>query len=139
MHVILYTDGGARGNPGPAAIGVVVCNSGHEVIFKHRDTIGFATNNVAEYCALIAGLEIAAKLKAKKVDCYMDSELLMNQMSGKYRVKTEHIRLLYNQAKESASRFEEIHYHHKPREFPMLRQADKLVNEALDEAAFGGD
>lgn len=128
----IFTDGGARGNPGPAAVGVVICDANEQVLFEFGDTIGHATNNVAEYCALIAGLEIAKRLKVKKIECYMDSELLKNQMAGTFKVKTEHIRELFNEAKKSAAHFDEISYHHRRREYPLMRHADKLVNQALD-------
>lgn len=130
----IFTDGGARGNPGPAAVGVVICDANEQVLFEFSDTIGETTNNVAEYCALIAGLEIAKRMKISKIECYMDSELLKNQMSGAYKVKTEHIRELHTEAQKSASYFKEISYHHRRREYPLMRHADKLVNQALDNA-----
>ena len=132
MKLKIYTDGGARGNPGPAAIGVVVCDQTGKIIFEHADTIGHATNNTAEYCALIAALEIAKRLKAKEIECYTDSELMMNQMSGNYKIKSDHIRVLFLRAKEIAQFFDRISYHHNRRETPMLRAADRLVNQALD-------
>lgn len=132
MKLKIYSDGGARGNPGPAAIGVVVCNARDKVVFEYADSIGKTTNNTAEYCALIAGLELAKKFKAREVECYMDSELLMNQLSGNFKIKAEHIRLLWGRAKKAADSFDSITYHHKRREVPMLRHADRLVNSALD-------
>ena len=132
MKLRIYTDGGARGNPGPAAVGVVVCDGRDKVIFEHNDCIGNATNNIAEYCALIAGLEIAKRLKAKEVECFMDSELLANQLSGNYKIKADHIRTLYDHAKKTAAFFKSVTYHHRRRETPMLRHADRLVNDALD-------
>ncbi len=137
MKLKIFTDGGARGNPGPAAIGVVVCNEKDEIVYEYKDVIGNATNNVAEYCALIAGLELAKRFHAKEVECYTDSELLKNQLSGSYRIKADHIRTLFNEAKRSAAFFDSIAYHHRKREFPMLRRADKLVNEALDSMEAG--
>ncbi len=132
MKLKIYTDGGARGNPGPAAIGVVVCDSAGKVIFEHADTIGIATNNTAEYCALIAGLELVKRFKAKEVDCFTDSELLVNQLSGNFKIKADHIRALYMRAKKAAELFDRVTYHHKPRETAMICEADRLVNEALD-------
>ena len=132
MKLKIYSDGGARGNPGPAAIGVVVCDANNEVMFEHADTIGHATNNTAEYCALIAGLELAKRFKAKEVECYTDSTLLMNQLSGNFKIKADHIRALYLRAKKSAEHFDSVSYHHQRREAPMLRRADRLVNQALD-------
>ena len=132
MKLKIYTDGGARGNPGPSAIGVVVCDENEEVVFEHADTIGEATNNIAEYCALIAGLELAKRLKATKVVCFTDSALMVNQMSGKFKIKTDHIRELYERAKKAEKFFDAVTYHHRPRETALIRHADQLVNEALD-------
>ncbi len=132
MKLRIYSDGGARGNPGPAAIGVVICDDKDEVIYEHADKLGEATNNTAEYCALIAGLELAKRFKAKTVDCFTDSELLMNQLTGNYKIKAEHIRILYTRAKKLAEAFDSVTYHHRRREFPLLRKADQLVNQVLD-------
>ena len=132
MKLKIYSDGGARGNPGPAAIGVVVCDENDEVVFEHADTIGEATNNTAEYCALIAGLELAKRFGASEVECFTDSMLLMNQMSGNFKIKAGHIRELYERAKKTEKFFDSVKFHHRRREFPMIRQADRLVNEALD-------
>ena len=133
MKLKIYTDGGARGNPGPAGIGVVVCREDGDIIFTHSDTIGVATNNTAEYCALIAGLELAKRFQASEVECYTDSELMKNQLSGNYKIKAEHIRVLYHRAKKIAQNFKLISYHHQRREAPLLREADRLVNMALDQ------
>jgi len=132
MKLKIFSDGGARGNPGPAAIGVVVCDEQNEVVYEHQDTIGEATNNIAEYCALIAGLELAKRLKAKEVECYTDSELMVNQLVGNYKVKTEHIRKLHQEAKQAEQNFDSVTYHHRRREDPLIKQADRLVNQALD-------
>lgn len=134
MKLKIYTDGGARGNPGPAAIGVVVCDGSGEIIFTHADTIGVSTNNTAEYCALIAGLELAKRFKADELECYTDSQLLMNQMAGHYKIKAEHIRTLWGRAKKIEKNFKAVHYHHQSRETKLLREADRLVNLALDRA-----
>ena len=136
MKLKIYTDGGARGNPGPAAIGVVICDENDQVVYEDSDAIGHATNNVAEYCALIAGLELAKRFKAKEVECYMDSTLLANQVAGKFKVKSEHLQVLNQEARKAAKEFDHISYHHKRREFPLIRQADKLVNQALDNSQF---
>ncbi len=132
LKLKIYTDGGARGNPGPAAIGIVVCDEYGEIIFTHQDTIGIATNNTAEYCALIAGLELAKRFKAAHVECYTDSELMKNQLCGNFKIKAEHIKTLYERAKQIAENFKSVTYHHQPRETPLIREADKLVNSALD-------
>ncbi len=130
----IYSDGGARGNPGPAAIGIMICDEQGEVIQDHKETIGETTNNVAEYTAVIVGLELARKLGAQDIDYYVDSELVAKQISGEYRVKTPHILVLYKEVKERMKHFKKIKFHHVPRTHEQLCYVDKLVNEALDEA-----
>ena len=93
--VTIYSDGGARGNPGPAAIGVLICDHEGNELQDHQETIGSTTNNVAEYKAVLAGLDLAKKLGAREVDYFVDSELVAKQMSGEYRVKTPHILELF--------------------------------------------
>lgn len=128
----IYSDGGARGNPGPSAIGVVICDDKGNLIQEHKETIGEGTNNVAEYTGVITGLDLAKKLGAKEVDYYVDSELVCHQLNGKYKIKAPHILVLYKKVKERYPHFEKITFTHVPREHEMLRWADKLVNEALD-------
>ena len=130
----IYSDGGARGNPGPAAIGIMISDERGEIIQDHKETIGETTNNVAEYTAVIVGLELAQKLGAQEIDYYVDSELVAKQISGEYRVKTPHILILYKQVKERMKHFKQIKFHHVPRTHEQLQYVDKLVNEALDEA-----
>lgn len=128
-----YSDGGARGNPGPAAIGVLICNAKDEVLIEHQDVIGKATNNIAEYCALIAALALAKELGAREVESYLDSELVVKQLGRVYRVKTDHIRELISEVRKLEAEFERVSYQHLPRTNMKLRRADKLVNLALDE------
>jgi len=132
MKLKIYTDGGARGNPGLAAIGVVVCNEAGEVILEHQDVIGEATNNIAEYCAMIAGLELAKRLKSEDVECYSDSKLIVNQLNGNFKIKTAHIRKLHERACSIANSIKQVSYHHLPRETSEIQSADRLVNAALD-------
>ena len=132
--VTVYSDGGARGNPGPAAIGVLICDERGEILDEHQETIGEATNNVAEYTAVLVGLEMARALGAKQVRYFLDSELVANQLCGKYRVKTPHIQSLFLQAKEKIRAFDKITFTHVPRTHEKIRHADRLVNAALDMA-----
>ena len=134
--VNLYTDGGARGNPGPAAIGVVVCGEADDVLEEHKEHIGDATNNEAEYRALIKGLDLAATHTRKGVRCVMDSELVVRHLIGEYRVKDQRMKQLFDQVKDKERMFEKVRYRHRPRLTGWLRRADALVNEALDEAGF---
>ena len=130
MKARLSTDGGARGNPGPAAYGYVIEADDGTVLAAHGERIGIATNNVAEYSALIAGLEKAAELGVDEVEVVSDSELLVKQMTGEYRVKNEALRELSQQASRLARRVGRVTYTAVRREHNEL--ADRLVNEALD-------
>jgi ribonuclease HI len=128
----LSTDGGARGNPGPAAYGYVLEAEDGTVLAAHGETIGVATNNVAEYSALVAGLEKAAELGVDELEVVSDSELLVHQMRGEWKVKNEALRELWRKASLLATRFDRISYSAVRREHNEL--ADRLVNEALDAA-----
>jgi ribonuclease HI len=126
----LYTDGGARGNPGPAAYGYVLEADDGTVLAAHGEKIGIATNNVAEYSALIAGLEKALELGVPRVEVVSDSELMVKQMRGEYRVKNEALRELFEEAGRLARRIGNVSFSAVRREHNEL--ADRLVNEALD-------
>jgi ribonuclease HI len=130
MKARLSTDGGARGNPGPAAYGYVLEADDGTVLGAHGERIGVATNNVAEYRALIAGLEKALELGLDEVDVISDSELLVKQMRGEYRVKNEALQQLSTEAGRLARRIGKVSYTAVRREHNEL--ADRLVNEALD-------
>ena len=130
MKARLFTDGGSRGNPGPAAYGFVLEAEDGTVLAAHGERIGVATNNVAEYRALIAGLDKAAELGAGEVEVVSDSELLVKQMRGEYRVKNEALRDLSIQASRLARAIGDVTYTAVRREHNEL--ADRLVNEALD-------
>ena len=130
MKVKLFTDGGARGNPGPAAYGFVLEAEDGSVLAAEGARIGIATNNVAEYRALIAGLERAVELAVPDVEVVSDSELLVKQMRGEYRVKNEALRELSLEAARLARTIGKVRYTAVRREHNEL--ADRLVNEALD-------
>jgi ribonuclease H / adenosylcobalamin/alpha-ribazole phosphatase len=130
VRVRLYTDGGSRGNPGPAAYGFVLEAADGTLIASDGEAIGVATNNVAEYRGLIAGLERALQLALTEVEVRSDSELLVKQMRGEYRVKNEMLRLLSLEAGRLGRQLDRVEYVHVPRERNEL--ADRLVNEALD-------
>jgi ribonuclease HI len=129
----LSTDGGARGNPGPAAYGYVLEAEDGTVLAAHGETIGVATNNVAEYRALIAGLEKAVEVGVDQLEVVSDSELLVKQMKGEYRVKNENLRPLAVQASRLAREVGRVRWTSVRREHNEL--ADRLVNEALDAAS----
>lgn len=128
----LYTDGGARGNPGPAAVGIVLCDGEGKVIFQHAKKIGRATNNEAEYKALIFGLREAEKRGARELDAFLDSELVVKQLNDEYKIKKPELVELFWEVKSIERTLSKISYTHLLREHPKIRLADKLLNIALD-------
>ena len=132
-RLIIYTDGCSKGNPGPAAIGVAVYDGKLQTpIFMISDSIGTTTNNQAEYRALIKALEYAVSIKATEVEIRSDSELMVNQMNGSYRVKHTDLKPLYGEAKRLATMVTKFSIISIPRE--KNRQADKLANLALNKS-----
>ncbi len=127
---ILNVDGASRGNPGPAAIGVTIKNGNYQLIAEISEKIGETTNNQAEYLALIAGLKKAISLGFQQVSVQSDSELLVNQVQGKYRVKNAGLRPLYSEVVKLACSLIAFEINSIPRE--QNREADKLANLALD-------
>jgi len=130
VKVVLHVDGGARGNPGPAAIGVVVASPRGDVLEEVAETIGVATNNVAEYRALLRGLERAHTLGASEVEIVNDSELVAKQLTGAYKVKHPAMKPLHAEAIAALRRFDGWRVRSVPR--AQNARADELVNQALD-------
>jgi ribonuclease HI len=130
QKLVVNVDGGARGNPGPAAVGVVVQGPDGEVLEELGERIGPATNNVAEYRALLLGIERAAGLGASEVELVGDSELIVRQVKGEYKVKDATLRELHAEVKRALRGFERWTIRHVRRE--QNAEADRLVNEALD-------
>jgi ribonuclease HI len=130
----LYCDGASRGNPGPAAIGIVVVDHDTEaVLAKTGKTIGETTNNVAEYGAIVWGLELAEKrYKAGTVRVYSDSQLVIRQLTGEYKVKQDHLLELLEEVEVAAERFDHVFYKEVRRDHPMIQLADQAANWALD-------
>ncbi len=133
--LIIHTDGGARGNPGPAGIGVVFKQDDGMIIGQHQQYIGEATNNVAEYKALLLGLSEAKNLGAEVLEINMDSELVVKQMNGQYKIKDSNLKLLAEEVLKQLKHFKNVAFRHVRREFN--KDADKLVNEAIDQALQG--
>jgi ribonuclease HI len=129
MDATIHIDGAARGNPGPAAYAVVLARPGQPVV-EEAGTLGTATNNVAEYTALVNALHLAQELGLKKLDVYSDSELMVKQMAGEYRVKHPDLQPLYQEASQLRKGFEAVRITHVRRE--QNKRADALCNEALD-------
>jgi ribonuclease HI len=128
--LVVNVDGGARGNPGPAAIAAVVQDAEGQVLQEKGEKIGRATNNVAEYRALLLGIEMAAALGASELELVGDSELIVRQVEGKYKVKDAALRELHTEVKRALEPFENWSIRHVRREHNA--EADRLVNEALD-------
>jgi ribonuclease HI len=133
LKATLHTDGGARGNPGPAGIGVVLRDHKNDVIAEIGRGIGATTNNVAEYTALIEGLKLALEKGVTDIDIRVDSELLVNQLLGNWKIKSEGLRPLAVKARALMNRFDSFDIQHVRRE--LNADADKLANQGMDAAA----
>ena len=128
----MRADGGSRGNPGPGALGYALCDASGREVEARGEFLGTCTNNVAEYRALIAGLEAAARHRAKTLVVRMDSELVVRQMLGQYKVKNQGLKPLHAEARSAAAKLGTVRFESVPRD--DNGRADALVNEALDEA-----
>src|SRR5678816_3239096 len=129
---LLMVDGAARGNPGPAGCGAVILDENSVVVRELSRYLGHTTNNVAEYEALLMGLEVLVELKRNKIVVQSDSQLLVRQLNGEYRVKDEKLKALYQRAVTLLRQFEVYRILHVPRE--MNKLADRLANKGIDEA-----
>jgi ribonuclease HI len=135
MKLKIYTDGGARGNPGPAGCGVVVYNAQDKKIEEDFSFIDRATNNQAEYEALILGLKKAKELKATEVDCYSDSKLIVEQLNHNYKIKNPALGFLFIKVWNLSQSFKKVQFFYIPRE--QNKEADKLVNQVIDQNTKG--
>lgn len=127
----LYSDGGSRGNPGPSAGAFLICKMDDNVVEKSGFYIGITTNNQAEYQALLKGLQRTQALGVRKLNVFMDSELVVKQLNGLYKIKNKDLEPFYRQVKDLAAGFEEISFTHVPR--ALNKEADEEVNRILDE------
>lgn len=135
---MIYTnsDGGARGNPGPGAIGVIIRKEG-EILIRHKEFIGqIVTNNVAEYNGLIKALELASKITKDEVTCILDSELIVKQLLGEYKVKNPSLLELFLKVQKLQDNFKRIRYLHTRRDDKFQQLADELVNEELNSRGY---
>lgn len=132
MKARLHTDGGARGNPGPAGIGVVLLSESGDLIGEIARGIGTATNNEAEYAALIAGLEMAQEAGVTELDVFMDSQLVVSQVKGEWKIKKDHLRPLAVRARSLLGGFERASLNHVKRD--ANADADALANQGMDAA-----
>ena len=126
----IYADGGSRGNPGPSGIGVVILDSNRKKIKESFKFIGETTNNIAEYSALVSGLEEAVALKATDIVIYLDSELLTKQLNGEYKVRDANMKILFNESLGLLKKFDSFEVKHIAR--AKNKEADKLVNKAIN-------
>jgi ribonuclease HI len=126
----IYTDGGARGNPGPAAIGAVIYDEQRQIVSEISEYIGETTNNQAEYRAVVAAITKARELGASELDFFLDSLLVVEQLNGNYKVKNKDLAPLFVQIHNAGLGFRKVRYTHVRRE--QNKEADKLVNQALD-------
>jgi ribonuclease HI len=129
----IYSDGGARGNPGPGGIGAVIYDKDGHKLAEISEFIGKCTNNQSEYRAILAAIKKAKEFKAEQLDCYLDSELVVKQLKGEYKVKNTELAPLFVKVYNETLNFQKVNFHHIPRE--KNKEADKLANQAMDRAA----
>jgi ribonuclease HI len=131
-ELYLHSDGGSRGNPGNAGIGIVISKTDGSVLYEYKSYIGRTTNNQAEYTALTKALELARGYGTKRVICFLDSELVVKQLNGEYRVRNRKLIPLFQRVRAMEKSFETVKYRHVRREDEKIQIADRLVNEAID-------
>mgnify|MGYP005845942321 CR=1 FL=1 len=132
-RLMIFSDGGARGNPGPAAAAFIILSENGQVLTTNSRYLGLRTNNQAEYEALIAALHFAATTDAEEVICHLDSELVVKQLTGEYTIKNSALRKLWSKVKELTRCFKKVSFISVPRTNIQIQNADALVNKALDE------
>jgi len=130
--VKIYTDGASRGNPGPASYAYILTDSGGDEIHRDSGFIGQATNNLAEYTAVFEALKKAKEIDSKEVEIYSDSRLVVNQLKGNWKVKSENLKDLYSKSTQLINGFKEVILEHVPRENRMVEKADRMCNKKLD-------
>ncbi len=131
-QVQLYTDGGSKGNPGAGSIGIVLCTSDNKLLHEFSVCIGECTNNVAEYSAIIKGLELAAGYTRRDVTCFSDSELVVKQINGDYRIKKSHLLRLFLEVRHRVDLFRSVTFQHVSRKNQRIQRADVLLSEAFN-------
>jgi ribonuclease HI len=131
-QLLIFSDGGSRGNPGPAASAFIVLSEKREMLMKNARYIGLRTNNQAEYEALILALEFAVEIEAEEVICHLDSELVAKQLTGEYTIKNAELKKSWRRVQELTKKFKKISYVNVPRTHLKIQTVDALVNEVLD-------
>ena len=132
-RLMIFSDGGSRGNPGPAAIAFLILSENLQLLQASSSYIGLHTNNQAEYQALIAALESAKTLNSEEITCHLDSELVTKQLTGEYAVKNAELRHKWKKVQELKKHFKQVTFINVPRTNSQIQQVDKLVNQTLDE------
>ena len=128
--LIIYTDGGARGNPGPAGIGAIIYDADKNILAELSEYIGIATNNQAEYRAVILAIKKALEIEAQELEFFLDSELVVKQLNGEYRVRNKDLMPIFLEIKNYLKNFSQVSFSHVRRE--LNKEADRLANEAMD-------
>ncbi|MCK5628760.1 ribonuclease HI family protein [Candidatus Bathyarchaeota archaeon] len=128
----IFTDGGSRGNPGPAAVAFIILSEDGKVFKSHSRNLGIRTNNQAEYAALITALTYAKRIGAEEAICYSDSQLIVKQLTGEYRVKNKALKVLWRQVHNLKASFKNVDFIYAPRTSQYIELVDKLVNKSLD-------
>ena len=132
-RLYIYTDGGSRGNPGNAGIGILILDEERKTLKAYKEYIGRATNNQAEYTALIRALEFASDISRGEIHCTLDSELVVRQLNGMYDVRDKSLKVLHDRLSELEKRFVKVTFRHVKRDDFFIQRVDAMVNEALDE------
>jgi ribonuclease HI len=132
----VYSDGACRGNPGPSAIAFMILTDGGRILKRESEYVGFGTNNQAEYKALISALDAASEMESQEVVCYLDSELVVKQLNGEYRVKNPHLKKLWLQVQDLKQSFNEISFMHVLRTEKHIEEVDSLANQTLRQHQF---
>ena len=138
QRINIYTDGGSRSNPGPSAIAVIICDDEGNCLKEHSDYIGDATNNIAEYRAIICALELGTSHCRKEVRLYSDSQLAVRQLNKDWRINAPHLRDLALEVEAKTRLYQKVSFAFVSREHPIIARADELVNEELDKAVGPG-
>jgi len=131
-NLTVHTDAASRGNPGPSSIAYCIKDSSGKILEEKGKYIGKGTNNTAEYKAMVAALGAASKYSSGEVRVFSDSQILVRQMNGKYKVKAKHLKDLFQDAKQKQKKFKRVTYNHLPREDPEISKMDRLANKVLD-------
>jgi len=132
----VYSDGASRGNPGPSAIAFVLVGEDRKMLKRYSGYVGVRTNNQAEYEALISALEFASSLPSQEVVCHMDSELVVKQLNGEYRVRSPTLEILWLKVHKLKQKFQKMSFIHVPRTDTHIQLVDQLANQVLDRAGY---